>query len=102
MNQVAQPDLFGTSRNEQAFKQFIVENPKVYDEFVRLARQAKRAGMRRTGAKALVEVLRWNVAIKTNDPDFKINNTYVSHLSRMAMARERELEGVFEIRRLHA
>jgi hypothetical protein len=102
MNQAVQPDMFGTTENEQAFKQFVADNPRVYREFVRLARLAKKAGATRVGAKAIVEVLRWNIAIKTNDPNFKINNSFVSHLARMAMAREADLEGLFETRRLHA
>jgi len=90
---------------EQAFWQFHNANPHVYDELVRLARAwRKRRPNTRLGVGMLFEVLRWNVAMamETEGDDFKLNNNYRSYYARLLMHRNPDLDGVFEIRKLHA
>ena len=85
----------------EAFLRFHTENPHVYDELVLLARRAKRAGSRRVGIKMLFEVLRWRHALRTGGDEFKLNNNYHSYYARLIMAREEDLFGIFELRKLH-
>lgn len=108
--QVFAEDLFGASEHvgpspertiREAFLRFHRENPHVYTELVKLARRAHQAGNRRIGIKMLFEVLRWRHALRTGGDDFKLNNNYHSYYSRLIMAREDDLRGVFELRRLH-
>jgi len=47
------------------FEEFHRNNPEVYEELVRLARQMKARGHKQIGIKMLWEVLRWERAMKT-------------------------------------
>lgn len=85
----------------EAFARFHAENPHVYDELVRLARRAKRAGSSRIGIKMLFEVLRWRHTLRTGGDDFKLNNNYHSYYARIIMDRCPDLGDIFELRRLH-
>lgn len=87
---------------EEAFRAFHAANPHVYDELVKLARQARRRGVGRIGIGMLFEVLRWRVALRTGGDEFKLNNNYRSYYARLMMLREPDLAGVFETRQLHA
>jgi hypothetical protein len=84
------------------FAEFHRENPRVYDELVRLARRGRQAGRTKMGINQLFEVLRWNVSLTTRGEDFKLNNNYAPHYARLIMDRERDLAGIFELRRSHA
>jgi len=86
----------------RAFWQFHRENPNVYRELVRLARQMKGAGRTRYGIASLFEVVRWHRALVTTDLDFKINNSYRSRYARLIMDTEPDLKDFFETRRLHS
>jgi hypothetical protein len=85
----------------EAFLRFHHDNPHVYRELVTLARRARRAGADRIGIGMLFEVLRWRHTLRTGGDDFKLNNNYRSYYARLIMAHEADLEGVFELRRLH-
>jgi hypothetical protein len=88
---------------EAAFNRFHKQNPHVYDQLVNLARSWKsQRGDQPVGMKMLFEVLRWQVAMKTTGDDFKLNNNYHSYYARMIMAREHDLRGIFQTRRLAA
>lgn len=85
-----------------AMWRFHLDNPHVYDEIVRLARRWKRAGHRKCGIGMIFEVLRWRSGMRTGGDDFKLNNNYRSYYARMVMAQEPDLDGIFELRELHA
>lgn len=85
---------------ERKFREFHSENPNVYDELVRLAREAKKAGKTKAGLKMLWEVLRWRIWLETTGDDFKLNNNYTSRYARLIMESEAGLEGFFEVRGL--
>jgi len=89
---------------ERRFFEFHNENPGVYKELVRLARQAKKAGARRIGVRMLWEVMRWNLTVATYDPnsDFKLNNNYHSRYVRLIVQRNPDLSGMFELRVLRS
>ena len=90
------------SKIEGAFWAFHRDNPHVYARLVVLARAWKeRRGGAKLGMGMLFEVLRWDVAMRTTGEDFKLNNNVRSYYARLIMAREPDLDGVFEIRQLH-
>jgi hypothetical protein len=85
---------------EAAFWKFHADNPAVYAELVRLAREwrAKR-GTERVAIATLYEVMRWMWATSTVGDHFKLNNDWRAFYSRVIMEREPDLAGVFETRR---
>lgn len=83
------------------FEEFHKNNPEVYQELVRLARQMKARGHKQIGIKMLWEVLRWERAMKTTDQtEWKLNNNYTSRYARLIMENEPDLEGFFVTRGL--
>jgi hypothetical protein len=87
------------SELQSRFEEFHKDNPHVYEELVRLAREASTNGHKRIGIRMIWEVLRWNLTMKTlNAGDFKLNNNYHSRYARLVMEREPDLAGVFETR----
>jgi hypothetical protein len=85
----------------EAFLRFHYENPHVYVQLTELARQARAAGTKKIGIGMLFEVLRWRHTLSTAGDDFKLNNNYRSYYARMIMAKEPDLWGIFELRKLH-
>ncbi len=71
----------------------------LYQAFVEIALKAKRAGMRRWSARAIIEVLRYETAISDADKVFKINNNQTPKLAQRAMSEQPELVGFFQRRR---
>ena len=85
------------------FLQFLRDNPTVYPQFRLLAVKLKAKGINRWGAKAIWEVLRYEMALKsvTTGEKYALNNNYVSRLARKLMTEEAEdFAGFFEIRTL--
>ncbi len=85
----------------EAFLRFHRENPNVYVQLVQMAQQAHRAGASKLGIGMMFEVLRWQAVLRTRGDDFKLNNNYRSYYARLILARNPELEGIFELRKLH-
>lgn len=82
------------------FDDFHRANPDVYRTLVRLAREwVNSTGRTKVGIGALYEVARWQIAIATSDPDFKLNNNFRAFFSRLIMAQESDLAGLFDLRR---
>ncbi len=99
----SQPTLFGPRGRglEDRFWEFHEANPDVYRRLRALALQMRRRGVVRYGMAGLFEVLRWEHAMQTSDPEgFKLNNDYRSFYARLLMEREPELRGFFEVRTL--
>ena len=80
------------------FEQFHAENPWVYEMLCKLARQAKARGRTRLGIRLLLEVCRWERFIQTSSTDFRINNNHAPAYSRLIMATEPDLKGIFRTR----
>lgn len=81
-----------------AFREFHARSPQVFVGLKSLALIAKKRGATRYGIKALIEVYRWNVLAKTDDPEFKINNNHAPFYARLLMREVPELDGFFETR----
>ncbi len=96
------PECTGTI--EERFEAFHQSNPWVYRRLVELAHQLHRRGRKHLGIGMLWEVLRWSYFLETDDPtsDFKLNDHFRSRYARLIMDSERDLEGIFETRRLRA
>ncbi len=82
------------------FERFHRDNPDVYGVLVRLAREWRsRFGSRRLGMQMLFERARWEIAMATNDPEFRLNNNHAAFYSRLIMRQEHDLADAFETRR---
>lgn len=89
---------FGLTIAEQ-FEKFHEDNPEVYATLVRLAREwIRKTGRRHLGIGQLTERARWEIAMATSDPDYKINNNYRAYYARLMMAENRDLDGIFNLR----
>jgi hypothetical protein len=87
-------------QHESAFWDFHAENPHVFQQLAHSALQLKRGGVHRWGIKALWEVCRYELVLRTNSSarSFRLNNNYTSHYARLLMQEHPELEGFFETR----
>lgn len=86
----------------EQWQAFHVANPAVYAAIVRIARQLRALGFKRCGIALIFERLRWVYAIATQGDDYKLNHNWRSFYAREVMARESDLAGFFEVRRLRA
>lgn len=84
---------------DERFERFHSANPAVFTLFLRFAREARAKG-RKIGAKAIIERLRWEVMIET-DEDYRLNDHYTSRYARLAMELfPEEFRDFFETRTL--
>ena len=79
---------------------FHADNPDVYDHLHRMAIDLLELGRKKWGMKSLIEVVRWQIAMNTTDPVFKINNNHAPYYARYLMDMEPRLEGFFNIRKV--
>lgn len=87
------------SETAARFEEFHADNPRVYEVLVSLARQwVASTGRHKLGIATLFERARWEMALATTDPDFKLNNTWRSWYARLIMAQERDLAELFDTR----
>jgi hypothetical protein len=92
------PLLFCGTTAER-FETFHRENPHVYRTLRRLAMEwVNTTGSQRVGIKSLFEVARWQLAIQTNDAEYRLNNSYTPFYARLLMAENAELDGIFVLR----
>ena len=85
------------------FDEFLEANPHIYERFRLLAVKLKARGIERWGAKAIWEVMRYEMAMETNAPAGgpMLNNNHVSRMARKLMAEEPDdFAGFFELRKL--
>jgi hypothetical protein len=84
----------------EKFWRYHESNPAIYSVLVAFAREWRsRTGRPRLGINSLIERVRWEVAVRTNDPEFKINNNTAPWYSRLIMRQEPDLDGLFHTRR---
>jgi len=87
---------------QDAFTEWVHENKPIVDAIIRFAKEARAAGHKQYGIKAIVERVRWHFHVERRDSaEWKINNNYTSRLARFLMHLEPELNGMFELRKLH-
>lgn len=82
----------------QLFEHFHRAHPEIYAALRDMSLTLHRAGRRRWGMRNLWEKLRFDLAMKTGEPEFELNDHLPPFYSRMLMEREPELKGFFETR----
>lgn len=86
------------------FQAFHHANPWVMTHLVAMARRLKDRGIEHYGIAALWEVMRYDWAIRTDDPtsQLKLNNDYRAYYAREIMRFYPDLDGFFSIRKSQA
>lgn len=77
-------------------KAFDDKNPKVWELFLKYAREISLTGRQRYSITMLVERIRWHSMVETKDDTFKISNSYRAYYARKMMAHYDEFRGLFE------
>jgi hypothetical protein len=85
------------------FLKFHANNPEVYNNLVRLAREFRRNSQnynRKMGIGMLYEVLRWNYYINVDlgEEEFKLSNDFRAPYARLMMQQEPDLQDAFNIK----
>jgi len=81
------------------FLDFHIKYPQVYILFEKFALQLIGNGHKRLGAKMIIERIRWECATGSKDEhDFKINNSFVAHYSRLFIKNNPLYQDCFEFR----
>lgn len=99
---LVQPEVPKDATIRQRFEAFHKANPHVYGHLVRLALDIRQRGHDKWGIANLFEVLRWESALYTTGDPYRLNNNFRAWYARILMADNSELEGFFEVRKLHA
>lgn len=90
------------SRIYKRFEKFHADNPSVYDNLVRLAREFRRKGSnynRKMGIAMLYETLRWNYYMNVEtEEEYKLPNEYRAPYARLVMDQEPDLQDAFNLR----
>ena len=84
------------------FKKFHQDNPQVYKLFVKFTHLAIGKGHNRLSSEMIINRIRWETEVETNDPCYKINNDYKPFYARMFMAEHPQYKHFFNIRGSHA
>jgi hypothetical protein len=71
---------------------------EICDKFIELAREAKRSGLRRFSADAIMHRIRWHFIIEQRRGKWKCNNNHTAPLARWAMTNHPDLKGFFATR----
>lgn len=97
---------------DMAFREFHRKNPNVYAKFKELALQAVHNGKRKISFKLIMNVIRWEVFMKTEDRNFvmldgepvrfKINDAYGSRYARLFAKEFPEYENCLQMRKLRS
>lgn len=82
------------------FVDFHLKNPHVYEAFTKLANQMRQTGKKQYGARTIVEIIRWQIDLKTTDNVFRFNNDFSPLYARLLMAADPNFVDFFELRRM--
>lgn len=98
----AQDILLEAGLNRKTIAAFLLwhrANPDVWNEFEKITLELLSKGRKHYGAKAIMEVIRFNRVISSG-PDFKINNNFTAYYVRIFEAKYKIHKGFFETREL--
>ena len=70
---------------ESNFRKFHRENPIIYKLFKQFTVQAINRGHKKLSSEMIINRIRWETSIVSNDKDYKINNNYKPFYSRLFM-----------------
>ncbi len=82
------------------FAKFHTENPHVYRLFETFTFQAIEREYEHFGPDAVIQRVRWETNIVTNDRDFKINNNHTAYYARLFMVKHPKYDGFFRVRHI--
>jgi hypothetical protein len=90
-----EPDRYSLA---ERFQRFHDNNPSVYHNLVKLARDCRHNRPDRViGIQMLFEVLRWNYFMNINsEEEYKFPNEFAAGYARLIMKQEQDLEGIFK------
>lgn len=96
---------------QEAFDSYHRENPHVYVYFKKLALKAIKLGKKKVSFKLIMNVIRWEIYLKTYEPTelpntlqktFKINDAYGSRYARLFVRDFPHFESYIELRELRS
>ncbi len=76
------------------------KNPHVYDLFERFTFRAIDSGRSNLSHWWVMNRIRWETAIETTGPEFKISNDHIAYYARLFMAYHPEHKGFFRIKKM--
>lgn len=76
------------------------DNPQVYELFERFTFEAIGSGREHFSHWLIMNRIRWETAIKTTGPVFKISNDYIAYYARLFMSLHPEYKGFFRIKKM--
>ena len=80
---------------ETEFLSYHAENPHVYEYVDQFAREAIRAGYNNFSIGCIWERIRWEIAMKTRDENFKLPNNHRAYYARLWMRKNPSHTGFF-------
>lgn len=86
--------------HRQAFEKFDAQNPHVFQLFKQFAEQMRASGRKHYGAMGIINQIRWHMALKTTDEEFKINNNYAPYYARKLADSDARFRDFFRMRRV--
>lgn len=89
-----------SAEQKSRFKKFHAENPHIFIEFKRLAKQMLTSGRKKYSARTIFEVMRWDYDIKTKHEEFKISNDFIPIYVRLLIYNHKEFLNFFSLKGL--
>jgi hypothetical protein len=97
---VPETDNKATLTHTEAFLEFHRNNPQVYVTLRDLAREWTNGGKTKCGIELLWNTCRWRLSLAIKgDAQFELNNNHKSFYARALMHFEKDLAGIFDLRR---
>jgi hypothetical protein len=83
----------------QEWREYFINNPEVWDLFVKYSFEAAESRRQRFGVRAISERIRWFCTVETTSNDnFKLNDHHTPYYARLLMWVYPELDGLFSIK----
>ena len=90
-----------TKEIKQKFQKYHRDNPQVFQEFLKLTREARAAGKQHYSVWNVFNKMRWDSDMKVNNLDeFKISNNYFAFHARLIMEMYPEFAGFYRTKPL--
>ena len=97
-----QPELPLFVRPTSEFEEYGKQNPEIWQEFEKIALQLIFKGVKRYGAKAIFEIIRYHRFLENRGDKFKVNNNYTAGYARKFVEKYPQYKDFFEMRRRRA
>jgi len=90
----------GSTRLQNAFNDFIANHPDVLKLFEALTFSAIEKGHKRLSAYMVIQRMRWEFMVVTNEKPYKLNNNLIPYFARHFHNKYPQYEGFFELRKV--